>query len=191
MTGAFALKRNLFFMYDNGRGDAMTRLTDNTLARPWHREPWPWILMAGPAIVIVAGFTTLWLAISSDDGLVADDYYRRGLAINQTLSRGQAARDLGLSAEVMMNEGVGRVRVSMHGGTALPEILQMRLVHPTRAIADQRLELRKVAPGSYAGTLNAPLGGRRVVFIEDTERHWRLAGEAPGSGQDSVTAVPQ
>ena len=24
--------------------------------QPWYREPWPWILMAGPAIVVVAIF---------------------------------------------------------------------------------------------------------------------------------------
>ena len=29
---------------------------------PWYREPWPWILMAGPAIVVVAGFATLFIA---------------------------------------------------------------------------------------------------------------------------------
>ena len=169
----------------------MNTTSDNTLPRPWHREPWPWLLMAGPALVIVAGFATLWLAIASDDGLVADDYYRRGLAINQTLSRGQAARDLGLSAEVVLNDGSGRVRVTVHGGAALPEVLQLRLVHPTRAIADQRLELRKTAAGSYAATLNAPLDGRRVVFIEDQGRHWRLAGEAAAGGQGSVTALPR
>ena len=85
---------------------------DNVLAKPWHREPWPWILMAGPAIVIVAGFVTLWLAVNSDDGLVADDYYKRGLAINQTLSRGQAARDLGLSGEVAISDETGLVTVT-------------------------------------------------------------------------------
>jgi hypothetical protein len=169
----------------------MNASNQNILPRPWHREPWPWILMAGPALVIVAGFTTLWLAISSDDGLVADDYYRRGLAINQTLSRGRAARDLGLSAEVELDDSTGRVRVLMHGAAALPAVLQLRLVHPTRAVADQRLELRKTADGSYAGVLNAPLGGRRVVLIEDLERHWRLAGEASGAAQGSVTALPQ
>ena len=25
---------------------------------PWYREPWPWILISGPAIVVVAGMAT-------------------------------------------------------------------------------------------------------------------------------------
>ncbi len=164
---------------------------ENTLARPWHREPWPWILMAGPAIVIVAGFVTLWLAISSDDGLVAEDYYKRGLAINQTLSRGQAARDLGLSAEVTLGEATGRVTVTMHGGGTLPDVLNLRLVHPTRAVADQKLELHKTAPGTFVAALASPVDGRRVVLIEDPARQWRLAGEASGSAQHNIVAVPQ
>ena len=53
--------------------------------QPWYREPWPWILMAGPAIVVVAGFATLAIAVKTDDGLVADDYYKQGLAINRVL----------------------------------------------------------------------------------------------------------
>jgi len=164
---------------------------DNLLAKPWHREPWPWILMAGPAIVIVAGFTTLWLAISSDDGLVADDYYKRGLAINQTLSRGQAARDLGLSAEVGVSDATGQVTVRMRGAENLPDTLNLRLVHPTRAIADQKLVLHKTNGANYSALLSGPVGGRRVVLIEDAARHWRLAGEANGVSQNNIVATPQ
>ena len=45
-----------------------------------------WMLIAGPAIVIVAGFVTLWLALSRPDPVIAEDYYRRGVEINQTLA---------------------------------------------------------------------------------------------------------
>ena len=64
---------------------------------PWYREPWPWLLMAGPAAVVVAGFATLWLAVSSNDGLVADDYYKQGLAINQTLQREALTRGMAIN----------------------------------------------------------------------------------------------
>ena len=39
--------------------------------KPWYREPWPWLLMAGPAIVVVAGVTTAVIAFRGADGLVA------------------------------------------------------------------------------------------------------------------------
>ena len=63
---------------------------------PWYKERWTWLLMLMPATAIVAGFITLWLAITSFDGLVADDYYKQGLAINQTLARANAAQERGL-----------------------------------------------------------------------------------------------
>ena len=67
---------------------------------PWYRQRWPWLLMLGPAIVVVAGIVTAVIAIETDDGLVADDYYKRGLAINQTLERAARTAALGLTATV-------------------------------------------------------------------------------------------
>jgi hypothetical protein len=168
----------------------MSTLTDNLLAKAWYREPWPWLLMAGPAIVIVAGFYTLWLAVRSDDGLVADDYYKRGLAINQTLLRAQRAEQLTLAARVEPGVDGGVVRVTVTGGAALPPALRLRLVHPTQAVADQWIELHAVVPGVYEGTRVAAASGRRVMMLEDTERTWRLAGEATNSAQ-AVVLAPQ
>lgn len=54
---------------------------------PWWRYPLVWMVIAGPAVVVVAGFATLWLAIRSPDPVVNGDYYRRGMEINQTLAR--------------------------------------------------------------------------------------------------------
>ena len=165
----------------------MSALTDTLLSKAWYREPWPWLLMSGPAIVIVAGFYTLWLAVHSDDGLVADDYYKRGLAINQTLSRAQRAEQLGLGATVETGAGFEGIRVRMTGAVrGMPPALRLRLVHPTQAVADQVIELRSIAPGEYEGTRAGPAAGRRVVLLEDFERNWRLAGEAAGGAQTVV-----
>ena len=57
--------------------------------------------MAGPAVVIVAGVITLWLAVRSSDGLVTDDYYKQGLAVNQVLERDHRAAALGLRADLI------------------------------------------------------------------------------------------
>jgi hypothetical protein len=168
----------------------MTTMTDNLLAKSWYREPWPWLLMAGPCVVIVAGFFTLWLAIRSDDGLVADDYYKRGLAINQTLSRALRAEQLGLGASVTLDAAARQVRFAVSGSGTLPGELRLRLVHPTQAVADQVIELRMGAAGVYAGTVATAVAGRRVMMLEDLARTWRLAGEAAGSAQ-VVVLSPQ
>jgi hypothetical protein len=169
----------------------MSVLTDNLAAKSWYREPWPWLLMTGPFAVVVAGFFTLWLAIRSDDGLVADDYYKRGLAINQTLSRAQLAAQLNLGARIMFGADLRTVRVELAGDSASPEVLRLRLVHPTRSVADQSIILHTVTQGVYAGDLVAPVAGRRVVMLEDIARTWRLAGEASNEAQATVVLVPQ
>ncbi len=60
---------------------------------PWWKHGHVWLIIAGPAIVIVAGFVTLWLAVSHPDALVATDYYRRGIEINKTLLPAQQGRN--------------------------------------------------------------------------------------------------
>ncbi|GAA3980698.1 hypothetical protein GCM10022279_00420 [Comamonas faecalis] len=60
-------------------------------ARPWWKFGMVWMLIAGPAVVVVAGFVTLWLAVSRPDPVLSEDYYQRGLEINQTLRAQQEA----------------------------------------------------------------------------------------------------
>jgi len=139
-------------------------------ANPWYREPWPWILMAGPATVVVAGLITAWLAVRSDDGLVADDYYKQGLAINKVLSRSEAAAHRGITAELRLADG--RVRVLLSGAGDGP--LTLRLAHPTRAGMDQSVDLAMVRPGVYEGRLNPMPPGHWHVVLERSG--WRLAG---------------
>jgi hypothetical protein len=53
---------------------------------PWWKHGHVWLLISGPAAVVVAGFATLYLAIATPDPVVAEDYYRKGLEINKTLA---------------------------------------------------------------------------------------------------------
>jgi len=139
----------------------------------WTREPWPWILMSGPAAVILAGAATIWLAFASADGLVADDYYKRGLAINQVLAREDNARRLGVRASIEAAQG--RLRVTLAG--AAPEALFAQLAHATRAGHDVRLRLAPVAAGVYEAELPPLPAGRWSVVLEDPRREWRVVQE--------------
>jgi hypothetical protein len=140
---------------------------------PWYREPWPWILMAGPAAVLVAGAATVWIAFSSADGLVADDYYKRGLAINRVLAREDNARRLGIRAHI--EAAHGRLRVALAG--AAPEAIFAQLAHATRAGLDQRLRLARAAPGLYEAELPPLAPGRWRIVLEDPRREWRVVQE--------------
>ena len=40
---------------------------------PWYRYPWPWVAIAIPAIAVIGGLFTLYLAVTHPDPLVVDD----------------------------------------------------------------------------------------------------------------------
>ena len=52
---------------------------------PWYRQFWPWFLIALPACVVIAAIATALIASRHADDLVADSYYKDGLAINRRL----------------------------------------------------------------------------------------------------------
>lgn len=56
-----------------------------------------WLIVAGPSIVVVASFVTLYLAIKTPDPVI-DDYYRKGMEINKTLAAQSAAMAPALQA---------------------------------------------------------------------------------------------
>ncbi|MEQ1487081.1 MAG: FixH family protein [Methylotenera sp.] len=53
--------------------------------KPWWKYGYVWYIIAGPALVVVAGFITLYLAITRPDPVIDDDYYQNGININKTL----------------------------------------------------------------------------------------------------------
>lgn len=155
---------------------------------PWFRQPWPWLLMGGPAVVVVAGLYTASLAWRSDDGLVADDYYKRGLAINQSLDRTTAAAARGLHATVRIADD-GRVDVALQGRGAWPASVRLRLVHPTHAGADRVVELPATGEGHYAGDIAAFAPGRWRIALEGDG--WKLpAAESTGPRVHVVLGAP-
>jgi uncharacterized protein len=154
---------------------------------PWYREPWPWLVMAGPAAVVVAGVITTVIAFRSFDGVVADDYYKQGLGINRVIAREAAARSLGVSAAVAFAPRRERVRVTL-AGDARPASLRLKIVHPTQRNEDRMVLLAMGAPGVYEGVMRAPRDGTFRVQLEDGEGRWRLAGD--WNSRDDATRLP-
>jgi hypothetical protein len=155
---------------------------------PWYRQRWPWLLMLPPLAAVVGGAVTIVLAIRSNDGMVAADYYKRGLAINAELTRGERAAELGLVAEVQADgEAAGdTVQVRISAASMLPPeaALRIRLVHPGRSGADRTAMLARVSADAdgrgadYRGAWEAamPLGAPVAWRVVLEGRQWRLDG---------------
>lgn len=158
------------------------------VARPWYREPWPWILAAGPFIVVIAALYTAWLAVKSNDGLVTEDYYRKGLSANQTITRSEQASKMGLVAGVRIVGDVLSVRLrASDQGFVAPPTLALTISHPTRAGLDQSRVL--VRNGDlYSGEVRLPAAGHWLVLLEDERKTWRLMGNVilPANGETLI-----
>ncbi len=115
---------------------------------PWYRQFWPWFLIALPATAVVAGISTLVIATYEPDGVVVDDYYKQGLAINQDLDRDHKAAQLALHARVQIHSD-GLLAIALQGKVhRSPGGAAGVLLHPTKAGRDQVTVAQRAADGS-------------------------------------------
>lgn len=152
---------------------------------PWYRVPFVWLLVSLPLAAVVGGFVTLALAIHTDDGLVVDDYYRKGREINRVLARDDAALRLRLASDIEFDAERRLVRARLTGAPAFeqPARLHLRLLHATRGGFDREVDLDRTADGSYHALLPSLPPGRWHVQLEAAD--WRLVGSAvfPGASR--------
>lgn len=60
---------------------------------PWWREPWPWILMAGPALAIIGCIITIVLAMQSfSDQAIDDGGVKQGLVVTKQIEKPVSAK---------------------------------------------------------------------------------------------------
>jgi hypothetical protein len=161
-----------------------------TPPRPWYKEPWPWVFIAVPGLTIIAGAVTLFVALRTNDGVVADDYYKQGLAVNQMIHRDVAAQEMGLQAEIMRSGTALRVFLTSAAAQPLPSRLTLRLSHPVQNIMDQNILLTRSEEGFYSGELDAGTSGRWHVYLEDQEATWRLWGDWQLTDDASLQLLP-
>lgn len=148
---------------------------------PWYREPWPWILITGPLLVVIAGIATAWIAYTRGDTVISEDYYRQGLAVQQTLTSSEHAKAHGLTAAIKMT-AEGNVSVALAARNrdfTAPAAIRLTLSHPTRAGLDQTAVLQRGGSG-YVGQLHLPQSGHWLLLIESSgtgAESWRMLGK--------------
>jgi hypothetical protein len=144
-------------------------------ARPPWREPLVWMVFGIPGLTVVAGLFTWWIAAQRADSNVAQDYYKRGLAINRLLERDTRAVALGLSAEVVLR-GDHDLRVRIAGLAVPPASITVLLTHPIRAEKDRRLSLERQPDGDYR--VVSPLAGAGTWGLSIEAQDWRIANRS-------------
>ncbi|MDF0605099.1 FixH family protein [Neisseriaceae bacterium TC5R-5] len=161
--------------------------------RPWYKEPWPWILFGLPLISVIVGLAFLSAAIVSDDGMVTDDYYKQGKAINMELRRDQAAAEMGLSAQVLIAQNGRSIRVLTASKVVLPESIELHFSHPSQDDFDLQVTLQRSGNHLYQGVLPTmlALADHWYLQLADKSKKWRLQGTwRPAEGQELELIPP-
>ncbi|MGD8999496.1 MAG: FixH family protein [Granulosicoccaceae bacterium] len=155
-------------------------------SKPWYRVPFVWMLIAIPMSAVVGGIITIILAVKTDDGLVKDDYYTYGKQINRVLARDHAATAIGLHSAIRFDieANTATVNLTSRHNAALPEHVNMELLHATRAGYDRILTLQRTPAGNYFGLLPELAEGHWLVQLSTDE--WRLSGDLYLPGDTEV-----
>ena len=174
MTPSWSVKRPASW----ARGSEMSVVQPGRLVTdvtPWYRQPWVWAIILIPASAVVMGMFIIYLAVSSDDGLVVDDYYRRGKEINRVLARDRAAARHRLEARFEIDAVNNRVVLLFEAQDyVLPPQVKLSFLHPARAGLDQQVLLEQVGAGRYTGAVGELRRGHWNIQLEADD--WRLSG---------------
>ena len=155
---------------------------------PWYSQRWPWLLMLGPVIVIVAGVITGWLAYTRQDAMVVDDYYKRGKAINQDLRRDRVASAQRLSVALAYDTQAHALKGELTSfGKPVTAPFRIQLAHSTQPEKDITLAAYPDRDGRFSVPLPALEQARWQVNVEGGKRDWRLATEWRFPAQQAVT----
>ncbi len=128
----------------------------NEHSKPWHKYPLVWMMIAIPFSAVIMGVVMIWLAIDTDDGLVADDYYKQGMEINRVIKRDKKAAELGLSAIIEFDNSARIIKLQFDKGllASFPKSLPLNLQHATRENSDITVLLDHGMADQYIGHVN-------------------------------------
>lgn len=157
--------------------------------KPWYKQFWPWALMVMPATAVVAGLYTYSLAASGSGGLVVDDYYKAGKAINRSLERGQKAAAMGLQGKLVLN-GQSVHLVLGNAEVESQQQLVLKLFHAAFADRDQEILLSKGGAGEWTGQIHALSAGKWYAHLLPLDESWRLEGTLPSADITNLDLQP-
>lgn len=160
----------------------------------WYRNPLVWMMIAFPAWSVIAGISTVVVAFRVFDGVVVDDYYARGKAINVVIERDVAALRRGLAAVVHLAPARSAAGTEVTAAVtaldvgSLPAVLKLALLHSTRGGVDAHVDLVRTAPGAYRAELPALAPGKYYLQVEAED--WRIVGALRQPAETTTSLGP-
>lgn len=70
---------------------ATSKPTQTKDSKPWWHYGHAWLVFGGPAAVVIASLITVYIAVSTRDAIVDENYYQTGININDQLEAKQSS----------------------------------------------------------------------------------------------------
>lgn len=136
--------------------------------------PWHWLIFLPVAASVVAGLTTLGIAIRHGDKPLPETVRRTGPVLYGEHVGVSKARELGISGTAHIDTASNGIIVEL-AGSDLPPTLMLRLWHPTMADHDQMVLLTRGDDGLYRGAWPTSTAGLQLL-LSAPEAGWELPG---------------
>ncbi len=169
----------------------------NEQSKPWHKYPLVWMMVLIPFTAVIMGVVMMWLALDTDDGLVADDYYKLGLEINRVIERDKKAAELGLSAIIEFDNSARILKIQFDKGLleSYPKILPLQLQHATRENSDISVVLDHGIGNQYIGHVNQTISEGIWYFEisgkDKVDSDWKLNARSHVRSQNTIQLQSQ
>lgn len=153
---------------------------------PWYRQFWPWFIISLLGFSVIAGLSTVWIALQTTDSLVLKSDDGIQIVAERRASAERLASELNLAALLTVNPDTGAVSAAMRAGALdeAPTVLELEFTHPAFANRDQLITLHRAQPDAegnplWSGHFVEVPDGRWYVTLRSGDE-WRLSGEWQG-----------
>lgn len=158
---------------------------------PWYKQAWLWFILAPLIAVFFYGTSYAYLSVITFDGMVKGDYAKTAKHFNLDSSRLDKALAMNLNAQLILDEVTGDLRLIIASTpTVESSTLLLEIVHPTMESLDQPITMAKRPDGSYYGSLNKSIDGKRYLHLTGPDQTWRVSREinTPWPNNISISA---
>ncbi len=162
----------------------------------WYKEPWMFVVLGGPLIVVIASLTTFYIAWQGQDQVVTKDYYKQGININKDILRDAKASEYKLSGTLQLDFATGKIILNLQGQHLPPAAVLLTISSKSATSnieAQQKISLSQIAPGIYEGLLKIQTKNETngIWYAKIEAADWRLTADWPNPLVNSLQLQAQ
>jgi hypothetical protein len=152
-----------------------------TVDSPLRRNPVFWIVWLIPAATVVAGLSTLAVALRSADRPLPEAYHWEGEHLDRDFALARNAAIHGIQVTLTANAADGICTASVRAAPLDAPALTLLFANGADAGLDRVVLLKRVAAGEYRGPCAPIPPGRWRVALEDSAGQWSIRTQLVGS----------